>query len=325
MADVAQKGRLPRHEVVYLILSHGKVEQLFRLIRTLRAGSPQSAILLHHDAKSAPLDQAALRMLGGVYQVEPRVNVQWGDASQVDALLCSVIYALRNLEFSWLSVISGQDYPLRPLATIEAELRSSPYDAFVRAAPAPAQYRARYYLRYWRLPRFRYAYRFPRPVLSAMTWLRCEFNRRQSLLRIEGGPRGTPLRLGIRTIRHPFSDDFVCYKGSDWFTLSRSAAQYLIEFGQHQSDVLEYFRHTFIPSESYFQTVLCNSKELKVCDDNRRFIVWEDSRLAHPKTLTIEDIDAMEHSGKDFGRKFDAMVDSMALDALDRIVLGPLR
>lgn len=322
MVDAARQGTLQQYEFVYLILSHGKVEQLFRLIRALRVGSPQSAILLHHDAKSAPLDQAALRELGGVYQVEPRVDVQWGDASQVDALLCSVTYALRNLEFSWLSVISGQDYPLRPLTDIEAELRSSPYDAFVRAAPAPAQYRARYYLRYWRLPRFRYAYHIPQWLRATFSWARQHLNRQQSLLRIEGGPRGTPLRLGIRTIRHPFSDDFVCYKGSDWFTLSRSAAQYLIEFGQRQSDALEYFRHTFIPSESYFQTVLCNSKELKVCDDNRRFIVWEDSRLAHPKTLTIEDFDSMTRSGKDFGRKFDTTVDSTVLDALDRIVLG---
>ena len=321
MADVAQKSRLPRHEFVYLIFSYGKAEQLFRLIQTLRAGSPDSAILLHHDAKGEPLDEKALHELGSIYMVEPRIFVQWGDATQLDALLGSINYALQNLDFSWLSVLSAHDYPLRPLATIEAELRGSPYDAFVRAAPAPAQYRGRYYLQYWPLPRFRYAYRLPRPVLSAMAWLRGEFNRRQSLLRIEGGPRGTARRLGIRALSQPFSNDFVCFKGSDWFTLSRRAVDYLATFSQNRPEVLEHYRRTFIPSESYYQTVLCNAKELKICDDNRRFIVWEAAR-SHPKTLTIHDLDVMVQSGKDWGRKFDTTVDSTVLDALDRIVLG---
>ncbi|CAH1087234.1 beta-1,6-N-acetylglucosaminyltransferase [Candidatus Nitrotoga sp. 1052] len=314
MTELTKPSNLPWHEFVYLILSYGKVEQLFRLIRTLRATSPNSAILLHHDAKSPPLDECALRELDGVYSVVPRVEVQWGDNSFLDAYLHSIAYALKNLDFSWLSVISGQDYPLRPLATIETELRVTHYDAFVKAAPVKnGPYHARYYLHYRPLPRFRYAYRIPRWLRAAFNWGRQQLNLQQSLLRIEGGPHNTPLRLGIRTIRHPFSDALLCYKGSDWFTCSHRALTHLIAFGQHRPEVLEYFRHTFIPSESYFQTVLWNCKELKVCDDNRRFIVWKTSRVEHPKTLTFLDLDAITRSGKDFGRKFDAAVDSAVL------------
>lgn len=321
MAEMAQKSRLPRHEFIYLILSYGKAELLFRLIRTLRAGSPDSAILLHHDAKGEPPDETALLELGGIYLVKPRVFVEWGAASQLDALLASITYALQNLDFSWLSVLSAQDYPLRPLATFEAELRGSPYDAFVEAAPTPAWFRARYYMQYRPLPRFRYANRFPRQLLSAMDWLCEQFNNRQSLFRIVGGPRDTPRRLGVRTMSHPFSNDFVCFKGSDWFTLSRRAAGYLLAFGQNRPQVLEYYRRTFLSCESYHQTVLCNAKELKICNDNRRFILWPPAS-PHPKTLTLHDLDAMAQSGKDFGRKFDTKVDSAVLDALDRIVLG---
>jgi len=312
--------QLPHHEFVYLIFSYGKADQLYRLIRTLRAGSPDAAILLHHDAKGVQLDEAALSGLGGgIYMVKPPVLVTWGDATQLDAILRSISFALQNLAFSWLTVLSAHDYPLRPLATIESELRNSPFDAFVKAAPAPAQYRVRYYMQYRPLPRFRYAHRLPRRLSVAMDWLRAEFNRRQSLVRIEGGPRGTARRLGIRTRRHPFSEDFVCYKGSDWFTLSRRAASYLIAFNQNRPEVLEHYRHTFIPSESYYQTVLCNAKELKICNDHRRFIVWEDTK-SHPNTLTIHDLDDMIMSGKDWGRKFDMTVDTAVLDALDRIV-----
>jgi hypothetical protein len=79
-----------------------------------------------------------------------------------------------------------------------------------------------------------------------------------------------------------------------------------------------------MPSESCFQTVLWNNKTLKIYDYNRGFIVWDDSRLAHPKMLTIEDLEAMARSDKDFGRKFDAEVDSTILDELDRRLREPV-
>jgi len=324
MMNAAKENSLSRHEFVYLILSHDKLDQLLRLIKTIRSGSPNSAILLHHDAKSALPDMAKLNEIGGVYLVEPRISVQWGDVSQLDVLLGCITYALKILDFSWLSVISGQDYPLRPLTVTEAELRDTSYDAFVKAAPvADGPYRTRYFLRYRPLPRFRYAYRLPRQMLSALVWVRRQFNQRQSLFKIEGGTRGLPTLLGTFTLRHPFTDYFVCYKGSDWFTLSHSAAEALVEFGLQQPGVLKHYRQTFIPSESYFQTVLWNNKDLKICDDNRRFIVWQDTRIAHPKTLTIDDLNAMTRSGKDFGRKFDMAVDSAVLNELDRRLYRP--
>lgn len=321
MTDTSRQTAGEQHEFVYLILAHNKHGQLLRLIRTIRAGSPSSAILLHLDAKASLPDRAVLDGLG-VRLVEPRFSVQWGDSSQVDALLESFAYALQNFDFNWLSIISGQDYPVRPLSIAEAELRNSPYDAFVKAAPA-APYRARYYSRFWTLPRFPYTHRFPDLVRASLSWIRRQLNQRQSLVRIEGGPRSTPLRFGIFWPTHPFGKELTCYKGSDWFTLSRRATTYLLVYGRNHPTVLAHYRRTFIPSESYFQTVLWNAKDLQVCDDHRRFILWNEAKHAHPVTLTMQHFDAMIGSGKDFGRKFDMDVDAEVLDALDQAVLGP--
>jgi hypothetical protein len=67
----------------------------------VRAGSPELAILLHHDAKSALPDMAILSGIGGVYRVEPGIPVQWGDASQIDALLGCITHAILNIGCSW--------------------------------------------------------------------------------------------------------------------------------------------------------------------------------------------------------------------------------
>lgn len=123
-------------------------------------------------------------------------------------------------------------------------------------------------------------------------------------------------------MRTPFSAHFRCFKGSDWFTLNRRAIDYLLYFGRKNPDVLAYFRKTFIPSESYVPTVLKNSAELSIGSDNRHFICWDVPGAAHPKTLTFEDLTEIELSKKDFGRKFDAKIDSLVLDELDKLLFS---
>lgn len=312
-----------RNEFVYLILSHGNTQQVCRLLKTIRLGSPRSAIFLHHDAKSPLPDERQLKETGCLL-VFPRISVTWGDFSLVEAVLGSIEYVLERVDFSWLVVLSGQDYPLRSLSLQEDDLRGSKYDAFVRSAPiSKGSYAFRYYLQYWPLPRIPFEHRLPWHARRLLQCIQDSLNNMTPLLRIQSGPRGTRARLGHGLFKKPFSDDFVCQKGSQWFTLSRRAADYLIHFGHEHPAVLNYYRRTLIPDESYFQTVLCNAKNLKICGDHRRFILWDETRLAHPITLTSEHLELMLSSGKDFGRKFDCNVDAGVLDALDRVVLAP--
>ena len=46
-----------------MVLSHQHPEQVLRLVRTLRRGSPESTIVLHHDDRRTRVDEAALRAL----------------------------------------------------------------------------------------------------------------------------------------------------------------------------------------------------------------------------------------------------------------------
>lgn len=311
------------HEFVYLLFTHGHLDQAARLIRTLRLSSPAAAILLHHDAKSPLPSPNSCNELEYVYLVSPRTHVAWGNVTFLDATLRSLEYIQQHFEYSWVTVLSGQDYPLRPLSVIEDELRQSRYDAFIRAFPVTEKHYAyRYFMQYQYLPRFSYGHRIPTFLLSGalktIRWL----NHAQSIFRIEGGVRGSPYCLGIRAMKKPFSNDFRCFKGSDWFTINRRAIDYLLDFGRQNPDVLAYFRKTFIPSESYVPTVLKNSEELSVGSGNRHFICWNVPGAAHPKTLTFEDLTEIKLSNKDFGRKFDAKIDSFILDELDKLLFS---
>lgn len=312
----------PRHAFVYCILSHGKLDQMLRLVHTIRRGSPQSAILIHHDAKSPPPPESLLEQLGARLVV-PRISATWGDFTLVEAMQNCIHHARAHIDFDWFVMLSGQDYPLRPLEESEDGLRHAPYDAFVRASPVTAgPYAFRYYLRYWKLPKFRYTHRVPKALTRILETSRNIVNRKCQRIRIQPGQNGAPPRIGVWIFGHPFTSEFVCHKGSQWLTLSSRAVDYLCQFENDRPDITAHFRRTLIPDESYFQTILCNASALRTCDDHRRFILWDDAKLAHPVTLSMKHFHAMVQSGKDFGRKFDMTVDAQVLDALDSVILA---
>jgi hypothetical protein len=276
--------------VAYLILSYvGHVE---RLVATLRAGSPDALIAVHHDARIRPLgDVDALR-------IAPR-PIAWGHGSQ----LLAVLHGLRELRdrADWFVLLSGQDYPLRPLAQIEAGLRGA--DAFIQAAPVPpltwrrgaADEFARRYRMRWR------------PVAPGVARLAAKAD---PLAHVRTLPGGTSLGLRARPPLPPFH-------GSDWFTLSRAAVDAVLDAPRA---LLDHFLHTIVPTEAYVHTVLANSS-LRLHDGNRRHVRF-DAGSPNPRVLTLADVDAALASGADFARKFD---DPAVLDELDRRLTSELR
>src|SRR4051794_21579513 len=126
--------------VAYLVTSHTGPGQVLRLVRTIRALSPQAPVLVHHDGRREPLDARALLAVGGVELVPPVPAVEWGRGSQLAMLLRGLRVAVERTAFDWLTVLSGQDYPARPLEAVERDLATAAFDGFVEGhrVPAPA-------------------------------------------------------------------------------------------------------------------------------------------------------------------------------------------
>jgi hypothetical protein len=263
--------------VAYVVFSHQYPEQVLRLLRTLRAGSPDAVLVSHH---AEPLDVA------GVERVVPPTRVSWGGASQLEMMLRGMRHALR-FEWEWLVLLSGQDYPLRPLHAIERELGARGVEGYVETVPVAGDDEfARRYL---------YRYRRVRPLAGRL--LRPFFMTRELPGGVLVGRRATP-PIPVR-------------RGSDWLSLSRRAAELVTGVAP---DVLDHFRHTILPTEALPHSVL-HAAGLPLSGDTRRYTRW-DAGAAHPHLLGLQDLDAMLASGLDFARKF-APGDPV-LDELDR-------
>jgi hypothetical protein len=316
--------------VVYLILSHKAPTQILRLVRTIRRGSPQAHIVLSHDYCASYLDPAMFHGISRFRLVPSRTPISWGTWSQVDRQLRAMEWIANHLTFDWLIPLSAQDYPIRPLAEIEEELARAPYEVFIdkplhlrrghSSSYGPDledDYRLWFFYRHYPLPSLqlpRAVRRLAARLMTGWRWVRP--SSRLPVWYVRRMPRGTPNHVGLRARRTPFDGGVQCLKGADWFTASARAVTRLLDAWREDRALVEHYRRTMSPGESFFHTVLLNPPELPACLDNRRYWVWEN--LPHPNVLQVKDLDQMLSSGQHFARKFDVDIDSTVLDELDR-------
>ena len=306
--------------VAYLIQSHRDPHQVLRLVRTLRVGSPSSVIHVSHDERGERLDDAALAALGVEVRYEPG---GYGDFSHVRRYLDAVAW-LRDTgqAVDWVVNLTGQDYPLRPISAIEADLAASTVDGYLEyfdcfGPDSP-----------WPLHRARSRYLFRHKRLMSLTTRRAEqlrplqvLNRLQPLVRVHVA---YGLTVGVRR-RSIFGPGLRLYGGSAFSSLRWPAALHLLETAETDARLVDVFEHALSPAEAFSPTVLLNSGRFRLVNDPRRYFDFRGSRLNHPKTLTIADLPRALASGADFGRKFDQGTDPAVLDELDRVVARDVR
>jgi hypothetical protein len=123
-----------RTNVVYFLQTHHKPAQIARLVQVITAGSPDAIVLISHDAAGAALDVAGLQTLGNVHVMLHQGG--YGDFSHLDRYLAAVDWLdAHGIDYEWLENLTGQDYPLRPIAEIEDALDATDSDGFLLYSP----------------------------------------------------------------------------------------------------------------------------------------------------------------------------------------------
>lgn len=115
--------------VVYFLQTHARPAQVARLVRVTDA-----MVLISHDVAGPALNVAGLRALGSVHVFPERGG--YGDFSHVGRYLAAVDWLDANgIDYDWLENLTGQDYPLRPVAEIEDALAMADCDGFLQYSP----------------------------------------------------------------------------------------------------------------------------------------------------------------------------------------------
>lgn len=303
--------------VCYFIQSHRDPEQIHRLVRTLHEGSRESRVVVQHNPVGSPLDWSPARDLPRAHLFAPCARqVRSHFSCQVQPYLDLIDWLEREgIGYDWLVNLSAQDYPVKPVAEIEAHLAASTHDAYIRhwdvlAGGGPWSVRkAR--ARYW------YRYRLLSP--GTEPWLR----------RLRLITKLLPLHfyldygawVGVRRLSTPFHSGFRCYGGWAWFSLRRSAVRYFRQYLAEHGDFEAHYRTTKVPEESIVQTVLANSGAFDLVDDDLRYIDYTNAYKGAPRILTLADLPMLTAGPFHFARKFDCGVDPDILDHIDTELL----
>jgi hypothetical protein len=276
-------------KVAYLIRAHHAPNLLERLVR--RLAGPDAGVFVHvNRAAEDAIYEEMVSRLRDVEGVEwlPRRICRYGGFSLVEATLAGLDSILAGGAPGHTLLLSGQDYPLRPRAEVEALLERSGERSFVHHFRLPADD--------WReeaggLDRIRYVH-FERARV------------RTRLLRLPG-------------VRRRFPPGYDAYGGSAFWALSAPALEYVHRFVRENPSFVRFFRHVLIPDEIFFQTILLNSPlRDSIVNEQLHYVDWSGGG-AHPATLRAADVERALASGKPFARKFDPN-DTEALDLLDK-------
>jgi hypothetical protein len=294
--------------IAYIISAYKLPDLLVRLVRRLDA--PGTATYIHVDARTREATYRAMtEPLRGRPSVHflPRHACRWGDFGHVAATLKGLRALVGSGQpFDYVVLLTGQDYPLRPNPEIAATLRRAGGQVFMDWMPIP---NGKWTgggtdrIEHWH---FRVAGRllpFPGAPFRHR-WLNTAWSLPARLFRPQ---RRFP--AGLR----PFG-------GSSYWMMPADCARYVDAFVCSNPGYVRFFRRVLVPDEIFFQTIVLNSPfRHRIAPDDLRYVAWEGDG-DHPKTLTMEDFDALMGSPKLFARKFDPQVDQAVLDRIDGVL-----
>ncbi|MEV6562518.1 beta-1,6-N-acetylglucosaminyltransferase [Nocardia sp. NPDC051756] len=272
--------------VVVAIMSHHRSTQLTRLVERITVGNNSIAVI-HHDPSGSPLH---LPPSSDVAIIPDPIPCQWGRMSLVQAQWKTLTWVAANIpDFSWFLLISGQDYPVRSMASIEAELATSPHDGYLRHLLIAD------------------------PDEDIDPWQALTRNR---YLRMRRRP------FSVRQIqlpyqrRHPYRDGTHLYVSEMWFNLSASAVRQILADRPLRDRLLRYLRWAPIPDETFIASMIGNQPGLDIAPTNRRYIKWQPGE-PHPDLVSEAHLPDIRRSDAFFARKIDITCHPGIQDLLD--------
>lgn len=267
------------------ILAHKNWEQLDDLIDTL--GCEYADVFLHIDKKhrndfDTYAERNDFKRHTNVYMLES-CNVDWGGYSQLLVELALFKEVLKHGEkYSYVHLISGQDFPLKPVSQIvkECEAKGSDYLGFITGYNKNRYVRR---LRYWNIL-----------VSKVRTSRICAYTRKAFL--------ALQMVIGINRLKDcPLTFEV----GANWMSIRIESLKYIVnEYPKYE----KYFKHGISAEECYKQMILKTCPSANIVNSCKRYVVFENMNPS-PKTLTMDMLDQITASDAFFARKFDDKVD----------------
>lgn len=270
--------------LAFIIIAHERATDLYDLVDTLSTGG--NVVCVHYDANASDAEFGRLQDLCKARNdilFAKRERCGWGEFSLVQATL-NGLTTLREakIDFDYVCLLSGADLPIKPLSALRAFLAQqlSTRTEFMEFVPLD---RSQWVKGGLERERFVYRHYFNErrhPKLFQYCW---KAQRALGLKTVQ--PRGLRLVLG-----------------SQWWCLTWETCLKVLDHLEAQPEIVKYFRSTWIPDESFFQTVvgaLVPEERIR----NHSLTFYQFSDYCKPYVFFDEHEDFLRRQNFFFGRK----------------------
>ncbi len=298
-----------RPTIVYAILSAAhRADTLAQLVESLG----DQPVVIHHDFSQQP--DFAIDASNARFVTNP-AQTGWAAWEMIESITRTIEFCGEHYDYDYLQLLSPVDLPVRPLAEFEACVAAGEHDVAVDTLPLDADefvfmtfaYRALAaessfaYRALWKLHEAYFGKSFEtlnRAGLSVPVDCLRDASGRQALsarmaIAITRGYGALVRRTGSVRGMTPM------HVGSAWFGATRAACEYFVDHAR-RADVQTRFSSIFCPPEMLIATAFAGSP-FRIAPANHEIAAFEGAR---PVWLGIEDIPALQASGRYFARKF---------------------
>lgn len=285
----------------YIILAHKEPMQVASLVNALL--HPSDHFFIHIDAKNdlQPFEKVVIEETNNsrnIHFIETRENGQWGGFGIVQATLNAIRKITETeVEFCHVHLLSGQDFPIKPMNEIRDYFSEHPSKDFISFETFPVSHipgggwnRIKNYS--WTIGGKRLTYvpsenspsfSLKGKIINSLLW-------------------STECFLPKRKLPKEMKP----FYGSQWWSITGKTAKDIIKWLSDNPEYLKFHRYSLLPDEMFFQTLIWNlDKEKTPVNDNKRFILWEEGS-SHPIILGSEHLERIKNSDAFFARKFEA-------------------
>ena len=275
----------------YLIIAHNEFEILKLLVKAL--DDVRNDIYIHFDAKVKELPVLNCEK-SSLYILPCRVDVRWGDYSQIETemLLFEYAHDMQNKEgvsYQYYHLISGVDIPLKSQDYIHNFFNTHQGKEFLGYYQGDLQLELRKKVQMYHL--------FPKKFTKDGKWTFCNIIR-ALFCRFQ-------LYFGIKR-----NNDICLVRGTNWVSVTNDFVEFLLS---KKKEIQKRFHHTFCADEVYKHT-LCWNSHFKDCIYNptnealgcMREINWiVTERFSYLPSFKMNDYERLKNSPMLFARKFD--------------------
>lgn len=315
---------------VFMIMCHKNAPQVLRLAK--KCLTDDSDVIIHADVlmpkEEYDLFEKAAAEYPNLFLTDKRIHGELDRPSCVHIAMelihkANCIQRETGNRYRYFCLISGQDYPIKPIEYINRQLKETYPKPYIDCTP--------YDRKNWMYKKYRW-----NPITNKIRLKIDDFFK---------GKKRHPIRVGLMVMLLTVSKlmGFIVpsmyhqvknhsgavYGGAAWWMLPDVAIQYIYNEYKSSSKLVTLLLQAVTPEDLFFQNMSMQSPVKDMIELNSKETVTQNCRtwayffdddkppVSHPYTFTVNEFEKLKKSDRWFARKFDDTRDPQILDMLD--------